>query len=208
MEVEVEVEVVEVAAEITALRESSDLGDFPSGSASAFFQPPGRSGTPPDPTSTYPSPPGDRLCMPPWEATEAVETYRVFIPPANPLAALTILVVHTVLPNWQEELPEKCLHRIFIVLKPGNTEGQASVVGRSRPHESAAHVLVHLLRPCVGVEGLDSIAELRVTERVQISRPEFLCDDGRGLDVGEHDEVPQKVPVLLRCAFAYGDAAR
>jgi hypothetical protein len=66
VEVEVEVEVVEVAAEITALRESSDLGDFPSGSASAFFQPPGRSGTPPDPTSTYPSPPGDRLCMSPW----------------------------------------------------------------------------------------------------------------------------------------------
>ena len=65
MEVEVEVEVAEVAAEITALRESSDLGAFPSGSASAFSQPPGRSGPLPDPTSTYTPSPGERLCMPP-----------------------------------------------------------------------------------------------------------------------------------------------
>ena len=65
VEVEVEVEVAEVAAEITALRESSDLGVFPSGPASAFSQPPGRSGPLPDPTSTSTPSRAHRLCMPP-----------------------------------------------------------------------------------------------------------------------------------------------
>ena len=54
------------AAEITALRGSSDLGAFLSGSASAFSRPPGRCGPLPDPTSTSTPSPADRLCMPPW----------------------------------------------------------------------------------------------------------------------------------------------
>ena len=67
------------AAESTALRGSSDLGAFLSGSA--FSQPPGRSGTLPDPTSTStPPPPGETGCA--CRPESPVQNGQFLLPPA------------------------------------------------------------------------------------------------------------------------------